>query len=82
MSTVLFLVFSVVILAVAYVACTLRLWKKTKEIEEQAFEVRKLPNGEVIIKTKEGRYYHAIDDRSVLVLISKDEGERLWSFAD
>lgn len=82
MSTVLFVVFSVALLAIAYVACTLRLRKKTKELEEQACEVRKLPNGEVLIKTEAGLYFHAIDDNGVPVLISKDEGERLWSLAD
>lgn len=78
----LFVVCSVVIFAIAYVACTLRLRKKTKELEEQECEVRKLPNGEVLIKTEAGLYFHAIDDNGVPVLISKDEGERLWSLAD
>lgn len=82
MSTVLFVVFSVVIFTIAYVACMLRLRKKTKELEEQECEVRKLPNGEVLIKTEAGLYFHAIDDNGVPVLISKDEGERLWSLAD
>lgn len=78
----LFVVCSVVIFTIAYVACMLRLRKKTKELEEQECEVRKLPNGEVLIKTEAGLYFHAIDDNGVPVLISKDEGERLWSLAD
>lgn len=82
MHIVLFVVCSVGILAIAYVACTLMLRKKTKELEEQEYEVRKLPNGEVLIKTEAGLYFHAIDDNGVPVLISKDEGERLWSLAD
>lgn len=82
MHIVLLVVCSVGILAIAYVACTLRLQKKTKELEEQEYEVRKLPNGEVLIRTEAGLYFHAIDDNGVPVLISKDEGERLWSLAD
>lgn len=51
---------------------------KAKQLGEQECEVKTLQNGEVIIKTEEELYFHAIDSSSIPVLVNKEEGERLW----
>lgn len=59
----------------------LRLLKKQKDGTEDV-EIKYLATGEVVLRTNKGTYYHAVDEDSVPVLISKDEGERLWKLAD
>ncbi len=39
---------------------------------------RFLPNGEMIIKTEEGIYFHSISETSMPILIDKEEGELLF----
>jgi hypothetical protein len=36
-----------------------------------------LSNGELVIKTDEGIYFHALSEDSMPLLIDKEEGERL-----
>lgn len=55
---------------------------RAKRFGEQQCEVKTLPNGEVIIKTENDLYFHALDEASIPVLVSKEEGERLWSLED
>lgn len=38
-----------------------------------------LPNGEVVIKSGEGVYFHAMDNDSLPIVIDKDEGEKLFN---
>lgn len=45
-------------------------------------KTKTLTSGELIIKTYDGQYFHAIDSNSVPVLISKEEGKRLWTLEE
>ena len=38
-----------------------------------------LENGDVVIKTDEGIYFHQLKEVSIPLLIDKEEGERLWN---
>ncbi len=38
---------------------------------------RVLDNGEVVIKTEEGIYFHALDESSIPLLIGEEEGKEL-----
>jgi hypothetical protein len=51
-------------------------------VEHEEVETKVLSNGEVIIKTDEGYYYHAVDIDSVPVLINAEEGQRLWTLEE
>ena len=43
-------------------------------------EIKKvLDNGEVVIKTEEGIYFHALSEDSLPLLIDKEEGEKLFN---
>lgn len=55
-------------------------WKKLKTVRESdRAVVGKLDDGSLIYKAEDGRYFYAIDESAIPVLINKDEGERLWS---
>ena len=55
------------------------LWKKYRYLrKEDRAVVGKLDDGSLIFKTEDGRYFYAIDEEAVPVLINKEEGDRLW----
>jgi hypothetical protein len=54
---------------------------KAWKLGRQEAESRELPDGSVIIKSKD-LYFLAKDSSSIPVLINKDEGERLWNHED
>ncbi|AHJ87086.1 hypothetical protein JBP901_gp021 [Bacillus phage JBP901] len=55
-------------------------WKKFKSLDkEDRAVVGKLDDGSLIFKTEDGRYFYAVDDEAIPVLINKEEGDRLWS---
>lgn len=39
-------------------------------------------NGEMIIKTEEGVFFHAHSENSIPILIDKEDGEKLFKLAD
>lgn len=55
---------------------------KAWKLGNQEVVMKTLSNGEVVIKTEEGLYFHAVDDSAIPVLVSKEEGERLWGLED
>ncbi|AMO25829.1 hypothetical protein Thu_37 [Bacillus phage Thurquoise] len=56
-------------------------WKKyrTWNTGKEEAVVGTLEDGSYIYKTEDGRYFRAIDELAIPVLINKEEGERLWS---
>lgn len=55
-------------------------WKKIKSLDkEDRAVVGKLDDGSLIFKTEDGRYFYAIDEEAIPVLINKEEGDRLWN---
>lgn len=55
-------------------------WKKFKSLDKKDKAiVGKLDDGSLIFKTEDGRYFYAVDEEAIPVLINKEEGDRLWS---
>ncbi|AFQ96331.1 putative membrane protein [Bacillus phage vB_BceM_Bc431v3] len=55
-------------------------YRKWQTGKERAV-VGKLDDGSLIFKTEDGRYFYAVDELAIPVLINKEEGKRLWSQA-
>ncbi|AXQ67716.1 hypothetical protein KIOSHI_39 [Bacillus phage Kioshi] len=55
-------------------------WKKIKSLrKDDRAVVGKLDDGSLIFKTEDGRYFYAVDEEAIPVLINNEEGKRLWS---
>lgn len=52
---------------------------KTWKFGQQKASVKRLSNGEIVICTEKGIYFHALDNTTIPVLVNKEEGERLWN---
>lgn len=74
-------VFVTLPLVVMYFFPSLRIKYDAWKLGRQKSWMRRMDNGEIIIKTEEGLYFHAMDGSSIPILINKEEGERLWSQA-
>lgn len=73
---------AIIVIAVVIYSQELQKRKMVKNFGEQECEVKTLANGEVVIKTVNELYFHAVDAASIPVMVSKEEGERLWSLED
>jgi hypothetical protein len=56
---------------------------KAWKLGREETEIKELPDGTTVYRTEKSHtYFVGADNKSMPVMVSKEEGERLWHYAD